>query len=598
MRRLWFIVLLLAASATFAQGPAVAPSPNHPGNIFLQTESISLDVPAGDWELRNDGGQLVKRVHANGGKLDLDRLSIGYYELDGKGQRITFGVIAPLVERPSASSPIALDVAMAWFYPAAKMDDVASLCALAGVNRVRDRLAWGEIEPEKGKFAEKTRYDASAQAQSSAGLRVLTVNHSTPPWAGKNAQRIAPDLRDAYAFYRAIAQRWKGRIAAIEPWNEGDIAMFGGHTGSELATFQKAAYLGLKSGNPDVIACMNVFASQRPAQLEDFDANQAWPYFDTCNLHHYIGIEKYPARYKAFRRICAGRPLWTTEFAMPVQWADEKTKEPSDQDLRIQAQRIPVSFAGAIHEGCAAAYYFLLPDYVEGKTQYGIIHKDLTPRPAYVALAALGRWLAEAKPLGQWRREPGFYGYAFACKPDGKNATVIVAWDWQKRFDLDLPAPAKIVDLYGRQMENGIRHASVTGWPIYIVLPPGSEKQMDLELPPAMPPKKEAKAGDVVLQAALPSTSISLKDSAYQVGAGSVSMFAYNFGQKPARLKLAVECSAGGEASVPDSVEVAAGDRAPFELKLTKLAEPITTVTVHATGDQEAVVSFRVMGGK
>ena len=48
------------------------------------------------------------------------------------------------------------------------------------------------------------------------------------------------------------------------------IDVFGGHTGCEIASLQKASYLGLKAGNPNVIVCEAVFAttvSSAPANL-------------------------------------------------------------------------------------------------------------------------------------------------------------------------------------------------------------------------------------------------------------------------------------------------------------------------------------------
>src|SRR6186713_1830723 len=103
-----------------------------------------------------------------------------------------------------------------------------------------------------------------------------------------------------------MAKRWKGQVLAIEPWNEADIDVFGGHTGSEQASLQKAAYFGIKKGNPDTIACLNVFAFDRAASLEDLNANEAWPYFDTYNLHHYVGFHAYPQVYAHHRAISAG----------------------------------------------------------------------------------------------------------------------------------------------------------------------------------------------------------------------------------------------------------------------------------------------------
>jgi hypothetical protein len=556
-------------------------------NVFLEGENVKV-AGQGKWVLKDIDGKTVKQ----GAGEEVGKLGVGYYELFRGDAKTTVGVIAPLAAPTPEDSPIGLDVAMAWFYKEAEMAEVARLCKLAGVNWVRDRLAWGEMEPRKGEFAKRTRYDASERIQAAAGLRVLQVNHSSPGWAAKDGRRFPPDLRDVHRFYREMAQRWKGQVMAFEPWNEGDISMFGGHTGCEMATLQKAAYLGLKEGNPNVIACLNVFADQRPGQLADLAANEAWPYFDTCNLHHYIGIEKFPGRYAAFRAICAGRPLWTTEFAMPVQWADEKTKEPSDKDLRNQAQRVPVSFAGALHEGCAAAFYFLLPDYVEGKTQFGIIHKDLTPRPAYVALAAAGRLLAGAKPLGRSKGDAAFHVYWFDARPDGVNATVIVAWDWEKPTDLVLPQPGRVFDIYGRVVAAGAERVTVTGQPVYIVLPAGSVAASDLEKAPPMPARSTGKASKIVLQALWPAEKINLGQSAYRAGDEAVPLAAYNFSDHAVKPALKVE---GTGIDLPAMPEIAPGERKEVIMRIAAEAG-LRTITIRAEGDEPAVVSFRVVG--
>ena len=86
--------------------------------------------------------------------------------------------------------------------------------------------------------------------------------------------------------------------------------MFGGHSGSEMASLQKAAYFGLKAGNPHLVVCQNVFAIHEAAQLQDFQANEPWPYLDTFNLHHYVGFEQYPKVYSDFRAVSAGRALF------------------------------------------------------------------------------------------------------------------------------------------------------------------------------------------------------------------------------------------------------------------------------------------------
>ena len=45
--------------------------------------------------------------------------------------------------------------------------------------------------------------------------------------------------------------------------------------------------------------------------LLDLNENAAWPYFDTFNLHHYDGFDRYPRLYADFRAVSAGKPLST-----------------------------------------------------------------------------------------------------------------------------------------------------------------------------------------------------------------------------------------------------------------------------------------------
>ncbi|HSH16287.1 MAG TPA: hypothetical protein VLD18_09660, partial [Verrucomicrobiae bacterium] len=356
-----------AHAASFPLGanarPALKPLPDHPGNIFLMGEPIKVPIPAGlseEWQVLDYRSNAVARlpVRAEQAELALGNLPIGYYVVKParlQGTRpITLGVISTLSEPVPADSPIGLDVAMAWFYPPDKMEAAASLAMLAGANWVRDRMNWAELEPQWGVFVARTKYDQSAQAQSDLGLRVLQVGHASPKWANPDPRRFPLDLRHAHHFHQEIARRWKGKVLAFEPWNEADIERFGGHTGGEMASLQKAAFLGLKAGNPEVIACLNVFATHRPAHLTDLAANEAWPYFDTFNFHHYEPIAAYSDIYAAFRNVSAGKPLWVTECSVPVPWTDEPTKEPSEADLKLQAERLVKTFAVSLHEGSAA----------------------------------------------------------------------------------------------------------------------------------------------------------------------------------------------------------------------------------------------------
>jgi hypothetical protein len=573
-------VLAATSLAIAAERAIPKPLPEHPGNVFLAGEDVVVDAPgaANDdaWQAVDYDGKIVAEGHGSG-RIALGQLPVGYYELRrrsgeaGRASPVSLGVLAPLKVPTPRTSPIASDVAGAWFYPTEKMPAVASLCALAGLNWVRDRLSWPEVETQRGVFAERTRYDASADIQASAGLQVLQVNHRSPSWANPDGDRFPLDLRDAYRFYRELAQRWQGKVAALEPWNEADITNFGGHTGGEIATLQKASYLGMKAGNPTMIVCQNVFAVHRPATLADFQANRVWPYFDTFNLHHYEALEKYPKVYADFRAVSAGRPMWVSECSVTVNWAgDANLAEPTAADLRVQAERVAKMYAMSLHEGSSATFYFILGHYVEGQVQFGIIHRDLTPRPAFLAMAAVGRLLADAKPLGKLKAGDNVAGFVFRAKPDGNERAVLVAWSKKGDAMLTLPAvPESIFDHLGREKGKPATSLRLRAAPLVAVFPANAAANFDLEPPPAPAPRLEGEPSTVVLQAIWPRKQVEESQSAYCLvshKAERLPIFVYNFGRDPVEGRLTVQGPKDWGLKMPEAVKVGPGERVELAL--------------------------------
>jgi hypothetical protein len=390
--------------------------------------------------------------------------------------------------------------------------------------------------------------------------------------------------------------------------------MFGGHTGSEMASLQKAAYLGLKAGNPKVIACLNVFALHRAAILHDLQENEAWPYFDTFNLHHYEPFNAYPRLYADFRVVSAGKPLWVTECSVPVKWhGDARLQEPTDADLLVQSGRLTMTYAQSIHEGAQAVFYFILPHFVEGQTQFGVLRPDLTPRPAFVALAAAGRLLADAKPLGQVKdASNSVRAFLFRARPDGLSADVLVAWS-EAGTTLELPKPPKACfDQLGRVREVTGKALKLSRAPLFVVLNRGTRLSL---VPPPEPAKLEpGKPSFVVMQAVMPEASIVLEKSAYKIPSGqatTIPIFVYNFGSKPARGRLSAPMSFNSTrpmmsppwgAELPGEVEVVPGERKELALRLTDVStNGVESAAVRITGEfgsaGRAVLSLNLVPG-
>ena len=632
---------------------APAPLPDHPGNVFLEGEDVRIPLPealpaaAGQWRLLDDQHDVLSTgvlpVRANEGRatLQLGRLRTGWYRLEfGPTNQsdpawTSLAVLQRLAGPGPADSPIAVDSAAAWFAhdDAVQQRRLANLAALAGVGWVRDRLRWRDLQPQPGDLTPPpTTYDTSADAHREAGLQLLQVFHDTPPWAregGRASGLFAPDLRRVYELGRALALRFKGRVAAWEPWNEANVATFGGHTVDEMCSWQKAAWLGFKAGDPAVLVGWNATAAiPTPAHTEGVLANETWPYFDTYTIHTYDWAHSYADLWKPAREAAAGRPLWITEadrgtpHLKNAPWFDQ-----SPRLERLKAEWMAQAYASSLFAGAQRHFHFVLGNYQEPNgVQFGLLRLDLTPRPAYVALAAVGRCLAGARILGRWQPGQQVQVYAFRAQPDGQERDVLVVWaekevDWTGRgaTTVNWKPPASltvqgVVDYLGRSRGTTFP-TPLTSAPVFVFLPPGQAAGLPLEEPPSLSPYRTGNPSPVVLQISLPRTAVrKVEDLPWSEGyvyhtapgqALGFKLHAYNFAtnQTAGRLRV-MRQPRNWEVALPEpSFNLPSMDRAELagSLRLPAKAEVSDGwVVLQAECEQQGhpVVAFRVVADK
>ncbi len=496
---------------------SIPTSGNNPGNVFLEGEEVTVSISqeviqaSTSWRMLNDYYEKVAEGSLTNEQntLDLGELGIGWYRVELLNEEnelvewTTCAVLAKLKEPIPMDSPICVDGALSWFSgeDIKKQKDFARLASLAGVNWIRDRLRWRDIQPASDTIEAVTVYNEAARIQNQAGLKVLQVFHDTPRWAVEEESdqgRFVDDLRVVYQFGEQMAQHFEGTVQAWEPWNEANASDFGGHTADEMCTYQKAAYLGFKAGNPEVIVGMNAYAGT-PTNLHTRNVikNETWPYFDTYNIHSYDWPESYDQLWQPVHEASCGKPIWLTESDRGMEYVTEEPWfEHNREDLIRKAQFMAQSYASSLFAGCKRHFHFILGHYYESRhqVQFGLLRRDLTPRPAYVALAALGRMLAGAKSLGRWmpEDEPLAHIYAFRSYPDGEEQDVLVVWaeeetEWSGRgatvCDNPLPSNLKlnrIVDYLGREREADMPE-QLTSEPLFLCMPPDTARSLPLE---------------------------------------------------------------------------------------------------------------------
>ena len=322
-----------------------------------------------------------------------------------------------LTQATPQDSPVCIDAAISWFAKEpVHQKQLASIASLAGINWVRDRIRWNDIQPDGSAFSISDQYRNAAEVQNKYGLKILQTFHDAPKWAageGQDTHRFPQDLRIVYDSCKKFGESFKDWVQAWEPWNEANAASFGGHTMDQMCSYQKAAYLGFKSVNPDLIVGWNPYGGvSTEHHTEGIIQNEASPYYDTYNIHSYDWAHDYYKIFAPARKAADGKPVWLTESDRGMQsMGNPPWYDLSPENNILKAQFVVQSYASSIHAGISHQFHFILGHYTEGSThhnkvQFGLLRKDMTPRPSYVALAAVGRFLAGAKPLGKYALPP------------------------------------------------------------------------------------------------------------------------------------------------------------------------------------------------
>ena len=331
-------------------------------------------------------------------------------------------------------------------------------------------------------------------------------------------------------------------MLAWEPWNEANIDSFGGHLIDEMCSLQKAAYLGFKAGDPDATVCWNVYAgSGSSVDTEGVISNEAWPYFETYNIHSYSPPNQYLSQFETARQGACGRPIWISECGTRLKAENERPwGDLSQEDEGKQAEFIAQSFASSLFAGVDRHFFFILGNYIERDVQFGLLREDHTPRPGYVALAAVGRFLNGAKCLG--RTVSGIY--AFHAQPDGQQRDVLIAWEGAIKSPLPENLQIEAVfDHLGRSLGSTLPSKLGPG-AVFVLLPAGESKKLPLEAPPARSLPRGGKPSSVVLQLSLPQQSTRLGNQTHEIVPGvrsELPLSVYNFSPRKISGRLQIE---------------------------------------------------------
>ncbi|MBI2299700.1 MAG: hypothetical protein HYU66_12290 [Armatimonadetes bacterium] len=568
------------------------------GNVYTEREAVRLAVAAGEaGALAVEGlagREILRRdLPAEAATVDLGTLPPGYYEAAAGERRLPFVVVVDPARRVPGESRLATDNAMSWLAKPEHFAGLAELLRRCGIGWVRERLSWGEVERERGKY-DWGKYDQAATALADHGVKVYQVYHASPGWSRADHDgRAAPDdLRDVHRFARALARQFKGRVQAWEVWNEPDISFFRDPAG-EMAAFQKAAFLGFRAEDPGQLVLGPSMAMGAGAFADHLLADGTGAYMDLWNYHVYADPSAYAGRHEGFAKLLPRHgldlPMWVTEAGDPVQGPEGIL---TADNRKHQAAFLSRAFPLALAAGEDRHFWFIFPFYKEGLTGWGLFEPDQrVPYPAVAALSTVTWALGHGDYLGSLAVPEPAHALAFA-RGDG-TAGVAVWRDNSTPAEVPLPLEAAQVSEAREHLGTPIAtdaRPSVARAAAYLIVkvsdlagkltpPPTRTPAQPLAPPPGLP----AMVTRLRVNGLRPSKEVDawIGDTNQPVAA---VLEAYNFGADRARGELRLTLPAGWHAertALP--YDLLPGERLAVETTLTPPAEGYTAATLTLT---------------
>ena len=216
-------------------------------------------------------------------------------------------------------------------------------------------VAWPNLQPERGRWTFAVLDKMVAEAQDH-GVEVLMGLAHSPKWASAR-----PDERGAYApgavaepvdmddwrnYVRTVGQRYKGRIAAYEVWNEpSDKSHFSG-TVDKLVELTCEASRILKAIDPAVriVSAGSAGGGIHIRYLDNFLSRGGAACIDVVAHHFYaprFGPEAMVPLIREVKAVMrkngvAQLPLWNTETGW---WVGNVDGEPAPENIRLGGWR-------------------------------------------------------------------------------------------------------------------------------------------------------------------------------------------------------------------------------------------------------------------
>lgn len=340
-----------------------------------------------------------------------------------------------------------------------KKDRTMQYAQNMGAGWIRQQFPWAEIEyrtdpgnpfwDTKNNQSAWDKYDGIVDLAAKYNLRVIARIDSAPAWSHPltDTLKAPPDsahLKDFAAFIQTFVARYKGRIAALQIWNEPNLTgewivpdpkskgQMLPVNAADYTTLLKTAYGAAKTADPNIIVLSAPLATTNDttsnlnelAYLQGMYNAGARPYFDAMSANAYglsLPPEDPPSPGKLnFRRVellhnvmvkngDTDKSVWFNEYgwnAPPanitdIRWGRVTPDQQADYTVRgIEYARRNWPWAGVF----TIWYLRQVGDTPDNTAEYyfGMVTPDFAAEPVYNLVAAAATSTEKVAMPGEW----------------------------------------------------------------------------------------------------------------------------------------------------------------------------------------------------
>ncbi|NLH08756.1 MAG: LysM peptidoglycan-binding domain-containing protein [Chloroflexi bacterium] len=313
-----------------------------------------------------------------------------------------------------------------------------------GAGWIKQQVVWKDFEYEKDRYSKEMWHvlDEVVNLAKDRGLKVLLSIHTAPDWARATQEEEGPpvDFAEYSEFVKDVVLRYKGKVHAVEIWNEPNlrrewngaplngaeyVRLLAGANEIIKRTYPEGNVIVVSAGLAPTGVTSDIAVDDRLYLRQMYEAGLA-QHADAIGIHPYSWgnppwtrccgdwggaptHNDHPSFFfldtiEDYREIQAefgdlGRPLWATEFGWGTM--DKLGREtPADAPFfnyvneNLQAQYILEAYRMA-QEWDFMGPMFLwnfniaaIPGFDNSHSGYSILRANNDPRPAYEALRA------------------------------------------------------------------------------------------------------------------------------------------------------------------------------------------------------------------